>query len=61
MMKPKNWIKGAIKRPGALHKELHVPIGKKIPKAKLAKAAKSSSPRMRKQANLAKTLSGLRK
>ncbi len=46
---------------GALHKELHVPLGEKIPAKKMAKAAKSSNPRMRKQVNLARTLSGLRK
>jgi hypothetical protein len=36
----KNWIKGAIKHPGALHKELGVPEGEKIPAAKLNAAAK---------------------
>ena len=35
----KKWIQGAIKHPGALHKELGVPEGKKIPGKKLAKAA----------------------
>ena len=34
------WIKGAIKKPGALHKELGVPIDKKIPQSKLAAATK---------------------
>ena len=33
------WIQGAIKHKGALHKELGVPEGKKIPKGKLEKAA----------------------
>jgi hypothetical protein len=46
---------------GALHKELGVPMGKKIPAKKMAKAEHSSNPRMRKQAVLAKTLRGLRK
>jgi hypothetical protein len=36
--KKKNWIKGAIKHPGALHRELHVPIGQKIPASKLTMA-----------------------
>jgi hypothetical protein len=36
----KKWIQKAIKHPGALHEELHVPMGKKIPQAKLEKAAK---------------------
>lgn len=30
----------AVKKPGALHKEMGIPAGKKIPKKKLAKAAK---------------------
>jgi len=50
------WIQGAIKHPGALHKELHVPKGKKIPTKKLEKAAHSKNPLLRKRANLAKTL-----
>lgn len=57
----KQWIQKAIKRPGALHRELGVPQGQKIPAKKLAKAAKSKNPRIRKQVTLARTLSGLRK
>jgi hypothetical protein len=56
-----NWIAGAIKRPGALHRALHVPKGRKIPAAKLAKARHSKNPRIRREANLAKTLKGFRK
>lgn len=56
----KNWIAGAIKHPGALHKALHVPSGKKIPASKLAAAAKKGG-KIGKMASLAKTLSGLRK
>jgi|SRR5208337_2056686 len=52
------WIQGAIKHPGALHKELHVPAGEKIPAKKLAKAAHSSNPTLARRANLAKTLGG---
>jgi hypothetical protein len=62
--KPKNWIKKALSKKGskgALHRELGVPEGKKIPAKKMAKAAHSENPRMRKQVNLARTLSGLRK
>lgn len=51
-----NWIKGAIKHPGALHKSLGVPEGEKIPASKLAKAAHSSNPTTRRRANLARTL-----
>jgi hypothetical protein len=59
--KPKHWIKKAIKHPGALHKELQVPEGKKIPKSKLTKSLHSTNPRIKKQAVMARTLSGLRK
>jgi hypothetical protein len=55
----KNWIAGAIKHPGALHRELGVPKGKKIPKAKLAKAAKAGG-KEGQRARLAITLSKLR-
>jgi hypothetical protein len=54
--KKKNWIKGAIKRPGALRKKLNVKAGKKITTAQLNKALKSKNSRTRRQANLAKTL-----
>jgi len=56
-----NWIKGAIKKPGALHKELGVPQGKKIPGAKLEKAEKSNNPKLRKRARLAETLGRMHK
>jgi hypothetical protein len=56
-----NWIKGAIKKPGALHKALHVPKGEKIPDEKLEKAMSSSNPTMAKRARLAKTLKSFRK
>lgn len=53
----KNWIKGAIKKPGALHKQLGVPQGKKIPAGTLNKAAKSKG-KLGQRARLAKTLKG---
>ena len=55
-----NWIKGAIKHPGTLHKELGVPKGKKIPAGKLAKAAKAGGVEG-KRARLAITLRGFNK
>ena len=58
--KKRNWIKNAIKRPGALHRALGVPAGKKIPTGKMGKAMKSGGV-MGKMANLAKTLGKLRK
>jgi len=54
----KNWIKGAIKHPGALHKELGVPAGKKIPEAKLNAAAKAPG-KLGQRARLAKPLKRL--
>jgi hypothetical protein len=54
----KGWIKDAIKHPGALHRELKVPQGQKIPEKKLTKAAHSSNPTLSRRANLAKTLKG---
>lgn len=50
------WIQKAIKRPGALHKALGVPQGKKIPAKKMAQAAKSKSPAVRQEVALARTL-----
>jgi hypothetical protein len=57
----KKWIQKAIKHPGALHKELHVKEGKKIPEKKLEKAEHSKNPTLRKRANLAKTLKKMHK
>lgn len=56
----KNWIKDAIGKPGSLHKALKVPGDKKIPAAKLAKAAKAPG-KLGKQARLAQTLKGFKK
>lgn len=55
------WIKGAIKHPGKLHRELGVPQGKKIPAKKLEKAEHSKNPTIRKEVNLAKTLKSMHK
>ncbi len=51
----KNWIKGAIKKPGSLRKTLGVKPGKKIPAGKLAAAAKKPG-KTGQRARLAKTL-----
>lgn len=50
------WIKKAIKKPGALHKSLKVPKGKKIPEEKIKKAEHSKNPTLKKRAVLAETL-----
>lgn len=55
------FIQKAIKHPGKLHRELNVPEGEKIPAKKMAKALHSKSLTIRREANLAKTLKGLRK
>lgn len=60
-MADKKWISGAIKKPGALHRALHVPEGEKIPAKKMAKAAKSGSPLMKKRVALARTLGKMHK
>jgi hypothetical protein len=59
-MADKKWIAKAIKHPGALHKELGVPKGKKIPEKKLKAAAKKGGIEG-KRANLAMTLKKLHK
>jgi len=51
----RKWISGAIKHPGALHAELGVPEGEKIPAGKLAHAAKAGG-KLGKRARLAETL-----
>lgn len=56
-----HWIHGAIKHPGALHRELHVPEGEKIPAKKMAAAKKSKNPLERKRAAFAKELEGFHK
>lgn len=56
----KKWIQKAIKHPGALHKDLGVPEGKTIPKAKL-QAAASKGGTTGKRARLALTLGKMHK
>jgi hypothetical protein len=56
-----HWIQNAIHNPGALHRELHVPEGEKIPAKKLAKAEHSNNPTEKHRAILADTLQGLHK
>lgn len=53
------WIQNAIKKPGALHKQLGVAKGKKIPKGKLSAAAKKGG-KLGKRARLAQTLAKLK-
>lgn len=53
---PGKWIQKMHMKKGALHKELGVPAGKKIPKSKIAKAAKKGGT-LGRRARLAETLS----
>lgn len=59
-MATKNWIAGAVKKPGALRKELGVKKGEKIPAGKLAKAAEKGG-KLGQRARLAETLRGMKK
>ena len=59
-MAKEKWIQKIGMKKGALHKELHVPEGKKIPAKKLAAAAKKPG-KVGKRARLAETLKGLHK
>lgn len=52
------WIQGAIKHPGALHRELGVPEDKNIPEKKLEKAAEKGG-KLGQRARLAETLKGM--
>lgn len=56
--KTERWIQGAIKKPGALHKQLGIPKDKKIPEKTLKRAKHSENPTLRKRANLAETMKG---
>ena len=59
MMKGKNWIADAIKKPGSLKKSLGVKAGEKIPAEKLSAAAKKSG-KIGQRARLARTLKGMK-
>jgi len=56
----KNWIAGAIKHPGALHRSLGIPRGKKIPVEAIRKAATKGGT-LGRRARLAETLRGFKK
>ena len=56
----KNWIQGAIKNPGGLHKALGVKMGNKIPTSKMASALKQKG-KIGRMARLAKTIKSFHK
>ena len=60
MAEKKNWIAGAISKPGALRKSLGAKKGEPIPAKKLAEAAKGKGTTA-KRARLAQTLKKLHK
>ena len=53
-------ISKAIKKPGALHEQMGIPKGKKIPAGKLAKAAKAPG-KLGQRARFAQLLKGFKK
>ena len=55
-----HWIQRSIKRPGALHRALGIPLDQKIPLDRLQKAAKAPG-RLGRQAREALTLRRLNK
>ncbi len=59
-MASKNWIQEAIKHPGALHKQLGIPQGEKIPEGRLRNAARQGGV-LGQRARLAITLKGMNK
>jgi hypothetical protein len=59
-MATKNFIAGAIKKPGALRKELGAKKGEPIPAGKLAAAAKKPG-KLGQRARFAETLKGFKK
>ena len=56
----KKWIDKAIKKPGALHKQLGIPQGKKISSKTLARAAGAPG-KLGQRARLAEKLKKMRK
>ena len=59
-MAKKNWINGAIKKPGSLRRSLGIKKGQKIPAKKLAAAAKKPG-KLGQRARLAQTLRKMKK
>lgn len=58
--KGKKWIQGMHMKKGALHKQMGVPVGQKIPVSKL-KAAASKGGTLGRRAKLALTFRGMKK
>jgi len=56
----KNWMKTAVKKPGALHEDLGIPKDQKIPASKL-KIKPGDSALLKKRKTLAKTFKKARR
>lgn len=56
-----NWIQGMNMKKGALHQEMGVPQGQKIPATKLQSATNSDNPTLARRAKLAEELKGFLK
>jgi hypothetical protein len=54
-----DWIQGAVRNRGALHRALGIPEDKPIPESMLEKAEQSKDPHLRRMAHLGRTLQGL--
>ena len=59
-MADKKWVQGAIKKPGALHSELGIPEGQKIPLGTL-KTAAAHNGKEGERARFAETLRKMKK
>ncbi len=55
------WIQGANIKKGALHQQMGIPQGEKIPAAKLQAAAHSKNKTLARRARLAETLKSMQK
>lgn len=60
MAKAKKFIAAAIKKPGALHQQMKVPPGQKIPERALEAAAKKPG-KLGQRARFAETLKGFKR
>jgi hypothetical protein len=56
-----HWIQDAVKKPGDLHKKLHVPEDEKIPEEKIEDAEKSGDKNLKEKAQFAENVKGLGK
>jgi len=58
---PKRWIKGAVKRPGRLHRYFNIPENETIPVARLEELARGKNKSLAAAARLALRLRKMKK